>query len=447
LLIADFGLRRHRFLNPKSKIQNPKSDIVMDDRVYRFRLGVVVAAAAGILVLLIMLMGDLPRPLTSRYEIFVNFANAPGVSVGTPVRKSGITIGRVKDVQFLENGEGVQLTLQIDGNRRIYEDEKCRISSASLLGDAVVEFYRPADAQQSHPPLQGDTVTGGNGANGLHLVSQVRPGVPPLERRPVPAGETLKGEVASTPADVLVNLEDDVRRALLSIEAAGGKIQVLADNFNLVVGENQDAIPRILQKTEQSLDQFDRTMLSMQDVFGDQELRQRLKASMQDMPVAIADARQTMAQMRESFQNFERVTERADRNLANLEKFTAPLGERGPAIAANLDSSIAKIDALLEQLVEFSENLNNREGTFGRLMNDTELYDRLGRTIANAEDLTKRMRPVVDNLNVFSDKIARDPRQLGVRGALDKRPAGQGTKGLFMNHEIPAVEYEIYPEH
>jgi phospholipid/cholesterol/gamma-HCH transport system substrate-binding protein len=425
----------------------------MDDRVYRFRLGVVVAAAAAILVLLIMLMGDLPRPLTSRYEIFVNFPNAPGVSIGTPVRKSGITIGRVKDVQFLESGEGVQLTLQIDGNRRVYEDEKCRISSASLLGDAVVEFYRPLGSQQTSQPSggsssgvseTGDESVQGDGPGGLQLVSQVGPGTAPADRRPIPAGEVLRGEVASTPADVLVNLEDDVRQALRSIEAAGGKVQALADNFNLVIGQNQDALPRILQKTEQSLDQFDRTMLSMQDMFGDEELRLRLKTSMQELPDAIGDARVTMAQMRESFEGFERVTERADRNLANLERFTAPLGERGPAIAANLDSSIAKIDALLEQLVEFSENLNNREGTFGRLMNDTELYDQLGRTVANAEDITRRLRPVVDNLNVFSDKIARDPRQLGVKGALDKRPSGQGTKGLFMNYETPAVDFEIY---
>ncbi len=74
--------------------------------------------------------GDLPRPFTSRYDIYVNFPNAPGVSIGTPVRKSGIHIGRVSDVQFLDNDRGVQLTLQIDGERRVFEDELCRISSA-----------------------------------------------------------------------------------------------------------------------------------------------------------------------------------------------------------------------------------------------------------------------------------------------------------------------------
>jgi phospholipid/cholesterol/gamma-HCH transport system substrate-binding protein len=418
----------------------------MDERVYRFRLGVVVAAAAAILVLLIMLMGDLPRPLTSRYDIYVNFPNAPGVSVGTPVRKSGITIGRVKDVQFLPDGEGVQLTLQIDGNRRVYEDEKCRITTASLLGDAVVEFYKQVTPAPAINPKARPAATN-LGVGNFRLVAHLQP-VPtaPIERRPIPEGEILQGEVASTPADVLVNLEDDMVRALRSIEAAGNKVNALADNFNLVVGENQDSIPRILRKVERDLDDFQQTMTAMRGMFGDEELRQRLKSSLQDLPEAITDARETMGQMRKSFEGFERIAQRADRNLENLEKFTAPLGERGPAIAANIESSIAKVDALFEQLVEFGERLNSNEGTLGRLLDDQELYDRLSRTLLNAEDLTRNMRPVVDNLKVFSSKIASDPRQLGVKGALDRRPSGHGTKGLFMDYEVPTVEYKLYQE-
>jgi hypothetical protein len=36
--------------------------------------------------------------------------------------------------------------------------------------------------------------------------------------------------------------------------------------------------------------------------------------------------------------------------------------------------------------------------------------------------LTKELRPIVDDVRVFTDKIARHPEQLGVRGALDRRP-------------------------
>jgi phospholipid/cholesterol/gamma-HCH transport system substrate-binding protein len=387
----------------------------MDDRIFRFRIGVVVAAAGLILILLILLMGDLPQPLTSRYNIYVDFPNAPGVSIGTPVRKNGIHIGRVNNVQFLRDDRGVQLTLQIDGERRVYEDEMCRIASASILGDAVVEFFRPDNQiPQGQPIAAEDRIT--------------------------------NGFVSANPADVLVNLEGDVRRALNSVETAGQKIQLLAQNLNGVVGENQDQIPRILAKTERSLENLDRALSSVSDIFGDEQLRAKLKSSLSELPDAITDARATLGQIRDTFGGFEKVTQRAEMNLANLEKFTAPLGERGPAIASNIESSIAKIDALLEQLVEFGENLNSRDGTLGQLLNDDELYLRLNRTVANAEDITRRLRPVVEDFRVASDKIARDPGIVGVRGALDRRPVGTGTKGLFMNYEPQDVNYRLHPE-
>ena len=40
----------------------------------------------------------------------------------------------------------------------------------------------------------------------------------------------------------------------------------------------------------------------------------------------------------------------------------------------------------------------------------------------NVSKLTKDLRPIVDDVRVFTDKIARHPEQLGVRGALDRRP-------------------------
>jgi hypothetical protein len=126
-------------------------------------------------------------------------------------------------------------------------------------------------------------------------------------------------------------------------------------------------------------------------------------------------------------------SDRAEANLANLENFTRPLGERGPQLVDNLDGSLANINELLEQLVAFSDNLNNREGTLGRLLNDDEMYLRLERTLINAEDITSRIKPILDDVRIFSDKIARDPRQLGLKGALDQRPLGVGTKGTPMS--------------
>jgi phospholipid/cholesterol/gamma-HCH transport system substrate-binding protein len=163
-------------------------------------------------------------------------------------------------------------------------------------------------------------------------------------------------------------------------------------------------------------------------VFGDAQTRERLKESIQGLPDTLATARETLDNANRAFAGFDTVAQRAERNLANLENFTRPLSERGPVLVDNLDGSLRNVNELLGQLVTFTDNLNNREGSIGRLMNDPELYDRLNRTLANAEEITFKLKPIMDDIRIFSDKIARDPRQLGLKGALDRRPTGTGTK-------------------
>ena len=74
----------------------------MDDRVLRLRVGVVVLAAALITAFLVARFGDLPLMGTGTYTVYIKFPKAPGVSEGTPVRTSGVQIGRVRRILLLK---------------------------------------------------------------------------------------------------------------------------------------------------------------------------------------------------------------------------------------------------------------------------------------------------------------------------------------------------------
>lgn len=378
----------------------------MDERVLRQRVGVVVLAAAIITAFLVARFGDLPLSFgPGNYTIFVRFPYAPGVTPGTPVRKSGVQIGRVTAVELQEQG-GVLVTTEIQRNKPIFATETARISTASVLGDAIIEFV---PVNYSVPPGQ------------------------PLEDRT----EITNGQVQGNPMDVLVNLETDMRTALASINRAGTEVELTARNLNTAIGNNDDQIPRLAQKAERALDQFSTAMTSINEVFGDEKMRAGLKQTLTDMPAFMQEARGTLKTADEAFNGFKTVSERASRNLENLENFTRPLGERGPQIVDNLDGSIGNMNDLLEQLVTFTDGLNSREGTLGQLLHDDKLYRRLDRTLANAEDITSRIKPILDDIRIFSDKIARDPRQLGLKGALDKRPIGVGTKSTGSLNDEP----------
>jgi phospholipid/cholesterol/gamma-HCH transport system substrate-binding protein len=110
----------------------------MDERVMQFRVGVMVLAALLVAVILALVFGGLPSPFRKTFTIQVKFSSAPGVSVGTPVRKSGIRIGEVSSVEFAADDQ-VLVTLRIAANYQVRHDETCCLRS-SLLGDTWLEF-------------------------------------------------------------------------------------------------------------------------------------------------------------------------------------------------------------------------------------------------------------------------------------------------------------------
>jgi phospholipid/cholesterol/gamma-HCH transport system substrate-binding protein len=368
----------------------------MDDRVLRLRVGVVVLAAALITAFLVARFGDLPLPGGGTYTIYVRFPRAPGITQGSPVRMSGVQIGRVTSIDLLQP-TGARVTAEIDSNRTILDCDTCYITSASVLGDSVLEFVPP------------DTIP---------------PGVKKID-----AGtEIINGRVMTDPLTAFSNIEPSLQAAMFAVRDAGSEVALTARQLNNIVSNNQDQLPRLVQKTERALDQFTIAMTNINSLVGDQRTRQDMIDALKQFPNLVRDANVAMGKANAAFDSMKLASDRAALNLDNLTNFTKPLGERGPQLVDNLDGSLANINQLLEQLVTFTDNLNSREGSLGRLLNDPALYLKLERTLSNAEDLTARMKPILDDVRVFSDKIARDPRQLGLKGALDRRPVGTGSK-------------------
>ncbi len=368
----------------------------MDEKLLKFQVGIVVLAALAAALILIMLLGAWPTIFESYYTVYADFPEAPGVARDSPVLKSGIKIGHVRSVKLLDSGR-VQLTLEIESQYKIRKSERCRISRGSLItGDAVLEFYTPPDA----PPSD------------VLLVDQ----------------DSIKGVVAGDPFEVFTNLEDEMGSAFASMQRAGNQVSDLAATMRDLVGDNGEQLKRIIDKTEIALDQLNRTAASINNLVGDPELNERLKGTLERLPIIFDDAQKTLAETRQTLAAFRETSIRAQRNLANMENFTAPLAERGEQLAEDLAGSVRNVNQLLSELVRFSESLNSPDGTIGSLARDRELYDKLQSVIGNVEAATRQIRPILDDVRVLTDKLARDPRLLGVKGALDRRPSGAGTK-------------------
>ncbi len=377
----------------------------------QLRIGLMVVGIAVIVAILLFAFGGQESPFEyfqPKNVFYVKFPEAPSVTPDTPVQKSGVRIGRVSRVRLheevdevqLDDGIGAVVTIEIDRNRRIFNDEICLIKR-NLLGDAILEFTR-------------------------------RAGAPPVKQPEKPRA-WLTGKVQSDPVQLVGNLESDLLTALKSVAETSDEIRNFMEKMNAFLGAEDELGPK-QERLDNILDRALTTMQSIEDlannandVIGDEHLKQQVRDAVDEFPLVMQDVRNTLGHMTSTLDGIDESVHLVNRNLRNIEGFTQPLGEQGPVVIERLDRGAQRLEMLMGEMYTFGKALNSEEGTVGRLVRDPELYDNLNSAVANIEELTRKLEPVVWNVQVFSDKIARHPELLGVRGALQR---SSGTKGV-----------------
>ena len=111
----------------------------MDERVMQFRVGVMFLATFIITGILLVMFGKLPTLMGRYYPIQIRFDYAGCVTKDTPVRKSGILIGRFKDVRLTDHDSKVLVTAEIQADKTIYQNEDCCITG-DLMGNTWLTF-------------------------------------------------------------------------------------------------------------------------------------------------------------------------------------------------------------------------------------------------------------------------------------------------------------------
>ncbi len=119
----------------------------MAERSMKARLGAFVAMALVALTGLVILFGGSPKFFSTRTSYSVFFSEAPGISPGTPVRKSGVRIGQVTALDIEEDSGRVKLTIEIEGKHQPRQNEEPVIARGLLSGDTTLDFIPKVDKE------------------------------------------------------------------------------------------------------------------------------------------------------------------------------------------------------------------------------------------------------------------------------------------------------------
>jgi phospholipid/cholesterol/gamma-HCH transport system substrate-binding protein len=148
------------------------------------RAGVFVVVGVAVFTLAIFLLGQKSALFTRNTELFVEFRDISGLTVGAPVRLSGLEVGTVSAIALSEDVRErkarVRLLVQTRYVSRIRADSEAFIDSAGLLGDKVVNVS--LGSPEAAPLTEGATLKTGETVSFDTLSSGLNQAVSSLNR-------------------------------------------------------------------------------------------------------------------------------------------------------------------------------------------------------------------------------------------------------------------------
>ncbi len=362
----------------------------MDERRVQFRVGVMLLVTLLITVNLASYFGEsswLSGWLSGHHRIYVRFREAPGVVQDTPIRKSGVRVGKVASVRLDPDGRGVTVAADIDADQKVYHDEDCCINSAIIgLGtDTVLDFVR--STQKNRP------------------------------KTPIRAGETIDGVSPTSATQALGDLKTESSLTMGDVKLASGKLASTLDQINDLLSRNQDRIDSIVAKTDSTLTSLKSALDNANKVLGDEKVQAAFAEAMKKLPTAVVNVGNAAKDMSGAMVD-------AKEQIDRLDGFTKYFQENGNGerMARTVDAVTDDLDRILKNLNKFAEKINDPNGSLSQLASDPELYQHVSRTVQNIDALTRQLQPILDDVRAFTDKIARHPEVLGVRGAIQRSP-------------------------
>jgi phospholipid/cholesterol/gamma-HCH transport system substrate-binding protein len=357
----------------------------MDERVMQFRVGVMALATLIITAILLVLFGKLPSLPGRTYPVRAEFKYADGVTEGTPVRKSGILVGRVAKVQLTDHDSKVLLTLALQGDKKIYQNERCLIVR-DLLGDTSVALAADPRLPGAGKPIEPNAILQGR-------VSED------------PTG--LKGMLAE-PIGTVNRTGEALTDASKQLGAAAKRVEDILDQ------ETQTDMRSIMHDAAKSL-------RTIHNILGDEENQAKLSEAIKRLPSTLDNMNRTFQATDETLRAFttrskidnktpvERMVDTIEMTERTLKRFTEETEPGKPPPADQIAKAMENIGEITTLMRTIMSRIEQGEGSLGALLNDRQLYNRLNSAAKNIEEVSRQLKPIVADARVISDKVARHP--------------------------------------
>ncbi|MBM79200.1 MAG: hypothetical protein CMJ78_01240 [Planctomycetaceae bacterium] len=359
----------------------------MNERQQQFRVGLFVIAASVVTAVMIFKFGDFSHLFDETYSISAHFDSAPGVEASAPVTMNGISVAQVREVIFDSKRGGVLVLINMSSKYRLRADTRVQLTR-SILGDSTIELS-PGKSKDLLPP-----------------------------------DSMLEGELPVDPMQIVANLDRRLDQTLGSFDQTSKEWRQVAANLNSLMDTNRGSLSTVLERAAVSLDEFGKTMKTANmalsnanKTLADPQVQENLKRTVAALPKLTEETHQTVVAVKETISA-------AQKNLENLQGVTQPLSTHSKSIVVQLDGTLRNLHSLSIELNQFAKLANKKDGSLNQFASNPDLYQNLNQSAESLAILLKSLKPVVSDLQVFADKVARHPELIGVSGAI------KGSSGI-----------------
>jgi phospholipid/cholesterol/gamma-HCH transport system substrate-binding protein len=443
----------------------------MNEQAIRFRFGIFVLASLILLAVLVILFGGFPNYFKRSETFTIEFANAQGITPGTPVRRSGVRIGEVRSL-VLDNDTGkVKVEITVDDKYHLRKGDRPTLVQGLLGGDASIAFLPPDDVKQpdATPVPSGAVLQGVNPPDAGTLMQKTAELIQPaqeavIEIRNVFQGinkmtpvveETLKdfreiGKMSRLVGPDLQKTSEEIRllskttRELMpDLKKTNDELQVavrtwgrVGERTEVLLKTNEEKINKSVERTDEALKRIN-TLLSDENQKYVQDTLKNVRNSSMQLEGIAKETNELIKDGRGSVKQLNQTLKHADEAISDFQKAIKPFNDPGTGMFKNFGDSADNLNKTLKDLREIMQVVARSDGTVQRLLTDPALYNNLNDSAIMATKILPRLDRVLRDVEIFSDKIARHPELLGVRGAI--------VPSIGLKESPSVIPYRVIP--
>ena len=293
----------------------------METKAHHVFVGAFLLIAVVILMGVILWLGKGAADRDMQFYEIVFQDEVSGLTPGSPVEYSGITVGDVQDLRLDENDPRVvRVRIRVDADTPVRKDTGARLGLANITGSSLIRMY------------------GGS-----------------------PDSDRLYGS-AEQPAIIHAD-RSGINRLLANSESLLGDVNALVQNINnLFSNENTTRVANTLDNIEQISAMLAEQRDGFDDLISDfrHSLQSFTEFAQQTTLLIESDGAQTMAQLRETLSSVEQVSNELNifmhRNQSALQRGLAGLQGIEP-VTDELQQTLRNIQSLVRQLEDNPQSL------------------------------------------------------------------------------------------